>query len=1139
MYILIYKMNCDTDDHINDYIRFCYGKHYETLINGGAIYDTIKPTDYSLNDSDTHLSNMIPEMQQKTSHITNLFKKYKQNAGDEILRINMHDNITSDNSSIVFNRPINSKSLILFPLYEYNDAATLRKYIDNIAFKDKTNKMVFRGVTTGTYNKRCKIVCENINLHPDIDIGFRDLRQGYEKYRHMKKYLKSSMTIQEQLHYKFILCLEGNDLSYAFPWVLGSNSCPLHTYPFTYESHIFVGLKEWVHFVPIKQDGSDLLQKYEWCLNNLDKCEEIANNSKKYMENYRNIELHEKIQKRMVELYSLRGFTQEMYLIRWILLYKILLNRYPDLISNKVIPTDENSARDKFNDILKSAEFLDNNRRAAKNFTYDNVSGNIIIDLPTEKLTINIYNIAFYNNKSDITKSIIEMATYCFNKKIKPTNVIYIKGSFHILEYVYEEQTFMALYIAFKRGYYEYCDSEFMVYHKLNADTLDYTFLACIYYKLLLNRHPDKYEIQLYENNAAGLMNIYNSVEFYDLNDKVNCDIINDKQLIFFDYQTFANPFLSLIEENTHYKYSIHSINYNITDEALLKINRYFNYNDKYFVLINDSAVLMYVNDLNNYYAILLESLNSTTLTVKNKIDPKYYRLLVNQLYLNILYRPVDDEAREHLFEKLSKNETFDFNNLIYDLYSSNEHCAKLSYKSRLSHLYNDHVVNEELATIIATHKKNSKNMSIKYYGSFGTCGYSICCKLIIYALYIFGIDIQFTPIHTNNIPDQICIYDSLVLYLSNNKINDYDIVVVHSVPDAWKNVANLEYPKKCYGITVWETDRLPKEWVGYMAVADMISCPCKWNKDVFEKDITDIPIVHVNHPIYSLNDNRDDIYMDNIFERFNITESTYIFYTINEYNGRKGVSELIDLYFDIFTENDDVFLFVKTSGDIRNKEALEYVKNVKQKYNKNLKFYLTHNILSEEQINSIHYKCHCYVSYTKGEGTGYTSCQAALFMKPIIIGNYSASKEYLKYASLVDVDVQPAIYCDLHYSRHQIYCTGNTCKYNKWYDKTYQNWGIPKRDEFAQQMLRHYNNKIKTGNSETKSFIQNTFSFDNVANDFYNSFIDLLNINKALNKNLDIETSEINDNNGTITLPIGLEKYMKNNISSYSFDFV
>jgi hypothetical protein len=45
-------------------------------------------------------------------------------------------------------------------------------------------------------------------------------------------------------------------------------------------------LEPWVHYVPLEKDFNDLEEKYNWCLNNIDKCKEIANNGKKYIEQF-------------------------------------------------------------------------------------------------------------------------------------------------------------------------------------------------------------------------------------------------------------------------------------------------------------------------------------------------------------------------------------------------------------------------------------------------------------------------------------------------------------------------------------------------------------------------------------------------------------------------------------------------------------------------------------------------------------------------------------------------------------------------------------------------------------------------------------------------------------------------------------
>ena len=42
-------------------------------------------------------------------------------------------------------------------------------------------------------------------------------------------------------------------------------------------------LIEYEHYIPLKNDFSDLNQQMDWCLENLDKCEEIAYNSRLYV----------------------------------------------------------------------------------------------------------------------------------------------------------------------------------------------------------------------------------------------------------------------------------------------------------------------------------------------------------------------------------------------------------------------------------------------------------------------------------------------------------------------------------------------------------------------------------------------------------------------------------------------------------------------------------------------------------------------------------------------------------------------------------------------------------------------------------------------------------------------------------------
>lgn len=181
---------------------------------------------------------------------------------------------------------------------------------DPIDFRNKQNKLFWRGTSTGhdeiQHNKRYNIISRNFNIHPEIDIGFSHLCQiVYDNNRHAYDRLrKGNLDKHDQLQFKFILNIEGNDASSSLPWALASNCCPLHNYPYKSETYLFgLGLEPYVHFVPINNDGSDLVEKYNWCLNNLHKCEEIARNGKKYMEKYQRDDLYDKIMERFFNLY--------------------------------------------------------------------------------------------------------------------------------------------------------------------------------------------------------------------------------------------------------------------------------------------------------------------------------------------------------------------------------------------------------------------------------------------------------------------------------------------------------------------------------------------------------------------------------------------------------------------------------------------------------------------------------------------------------------------------------------------------------------------------------------------------------------------------------------------------------------------
>ncbi len=296
-----------------------------------------------------------------------------------------------------------------------------------------------------------------------------------------------------------------------------------------------------------------------------------------------------------------------------------------------------------------------------------------------------------------------------------------------------------------------------------------------------------------------------------------------------------------------------------------------------------------------------------------------------------------------------------------------------------------------------------------------------------------------------------------------------------------------------------------------------MISVPCDFNKRVFDKDLSQAapPARTVRHPIYILDNAVDTGHIDAVFEKFGVDHDTYVFYTINAYQGRKGISELIELYLTSFKKADKVFLYIKTFGDVTEAECEDYIHRLrarlghidtgagagagagadKEKYADAAPLFADFSLLSDAQINGIHNRCHCFVSMTKGEGTGYTACQAALLNKPIIISNYSATPEYITHAHFVDVDLGPALYCDKNYEKHKN--CGNTCYLNENFDITYQLWGIPRASQVRDHMRRCRAENIRDGFHESAAFIRREFTFEKVAENFVKTFEEIIALKK------------------------------------------
>jgi hypothetical protein len=237
-------------------------------------------------------------------HYINDLRKYFNNS--EIINFNIYIafgdiNVKMKKYCFTKSRPIdliNNLNILLnlnTPRH-WQGLEDVKKY--DIPFDKKNNKIIWRGASTG--NKRVKFVEKYQNhQNQNIDIKFSNLCQNVIN----NNYILSKLSITEQLQSKFLISIEGNDVATNLKWMLYSNSVVIMPRPTVCSWIMEDKLISGTHYIEIKSDYSDLEEKYKWCLNNLEKCKIIAENGKKYIEQFLNQENEIKITNKIIEIY--------------------------------------------------------------------------------------------------------------------------------------------------------------------------------------------------------------------------------------------------------------------------------------------------------------------------------------------------------------------------------------------------------------------------------------------------------------------------------------------------------------------------------------------------------------------------------------------------------------------------------------------------------------------------------------------------------------------------------------------------------------------------------------------------------------------------------------------------------------------
>lgn len=254
--------------------------------------------------------------------------------------------------------------------------------------------------------------------------------------------------------------------------------------------------------------------------------------------------------------------------------------------------------------------------------------------------------------------------------------------------------------------------------------------------------------------------------------------------------------------------------------------------------------------------------------------------------------------------------------------------------------------------------------------------------------------------------------FPHIVSALSDFGRNECDIVLDVETPEFYNPVAG----KFNIASVVWETSRIPEEWVPLINQMDMVMTASEFCKKVYIDSDIKIPIEVIPHAI-----NYKEFNPGKGLNIGNIEKEDMVFLYCAQLNYRKNVDALMIAYVNAFKSQDPVALILKL---YRNDFSLEEQQATKDYINETKEFFkiphlpkiflITENVSSVD-LPDLYRTADVFVSPSFGEGYGLTSAEAMSTGCIPIINNYSAQKELISKDKwdgfLVDCVMEPVMY--------------------------------------------------------------------------------------------------------------------------------
>lgn len=365
--------------------------------------------------------------------------------------------------------------------------------------------------------------------------------------------------------------------------------------------------------------------------------------------------------------------------------------------------------------------------------------------------------------------------------------------------------------------------------------------------------------------------------------------------------------------------------------------------------------------------------------------------------------------------------------------------------------------------------------------------GYSEAARNNIAALHYGGVTVNVVPLSFEKFKSDLGDLGKLAKSLVG-KNHPGKIQILHCTPNMYAN--HIKKDMYNIGYTVWETDKLPSDWVNDINRCNEVWVPCNHNVEVFKRSGVNIPVYCIPHafnPEYQ-NEEKEELPVNNI------DENDFVFYSIFQWTERKNPLSLLKAYLTEFKENENVVLILKTYlVDPTNNNEKEAIKNqIKDlKAALHLKSYpkvlLISSLLSSQQIKELHLIGDCFVSLHACEGFGVPIAEAMLSDSVVLTTSYGGPSDFIiENVTGFTVPYTMTPVCGMPWSHY----AGD------------QNWASPDIDTAKKKMRRIFNigqprlDSLGHIRSNAKEKIQTEYSWEAVGHLMKNR---LLEIQKGL----------------------------------------